>query len=107
MEERDLPHRKIIFVCVNERPPEDRVCCAGREGAEIRARLKEMVKERKLANRIRVSQSGCMDKCEQGPNVMVFPDNVWYCRVTVADCEAILAEALATLDGESHSAADG
>jgi (2Fe-2S) ferredoxin len=97
MDKNSLPHRKIVFVCVNERPPEDRVCCTARNGVAIRNKLKSMVKERKLAHLIRVSQSGCMDKCEQGANVMIFPDNIWYSHVEESDCEALLEELITSL----------
>jgi len=89
MEENPLPHEKVVFVCVNEREPGERVCCAANGGQAIRDKLKALVKENRLRNKIRVSQSGCMDRCEQGPNVMVFPDNVWLCGVSEDDVEAI------------------
>jgi len=106
MEKRSLPHRKIIFVCVNQRPPGDRVCCAGGGGAELRTKLKAMVKERQLAHLIRVSQSGCMDRCEKGPNIMVFPDNVWYCGVQEADLETILEEVVNSLGTSANASSE-
>ena len=98
MEKQPVPHRKIVFVCTNRRDDATRVCCASRGGNELRDKLKAMVKARKLNARIRVSQAGCLDRCEQGPNIMVFPDNVWYSHVTEADLETILEEILATLE---------
>lgn len=97
MERNPLPHRKVVFVCVNERPAGERVCCASCGGQAIRDALKAQVKERKLSNTIRVSQSGCMDRCEQGANVMIFPDNVWLSGVTEADVPAILDALIAGL----------
>ncbi|MBI3119276.1 MAG: (2Fe-2S) ferredoxin domain-containing protein [Candidatus Hydrogenedentes bacterium] len=90
MEQKSLPYEKIVFVCTNQRAPGERVCCAGRGSIDLHAKLKELVKARGLRTRIRVSKSGCMDRCEFGPNIMVFPDNVWYSAVTEADLEAIV-----------------
>lgn len=90
MEINALPFEKIIFVCTNQRVDGERVCCISGGGGELRDKLKAMVKARQLRSRVRVSQSGCMDKCEDGPNIMVFPDNVWFSRVTEADLEPIL-----------------
>lgn len=90
MQSHSLPHRKIIFVCTNRREPGERVCCAGGGGCELRDKLKNMVKQRRLRSKIRVSQSGCMDLCEHGPNIMIFPDNIWLAHVEDSDLDAIL-----------------
>lgn len=97
MEKRALPFQKIVFVCTNKRENGERASC-GKCGEDLRDRLKAMVKERRLNSRIRVSQSGCQDRCEEGPNIMVFPDNVWYAHVQDADLEAILDDIVATLE---------
>ena len=98
METNALPHEKIIFVCTNQRAEGERVCCMSGGGCELRDRLKAMVKARQLRSKVRVSQSGCMDRCEDGPNIMVFPDNVWFSRVTEADLEAILDAVIRSLE---------
>jgi (2Fe-2S) ferredoxin len=90
VEQQGLPFHKIVFVCVNQRDPGERVCCADGGGQVLRDKLKAMVKDRGLRGRIRVSQSGCMDRCEEGPNMMVFPDNVWFSAATEADLEPML-----------------
>lgn len=95
----DLPYQKIIFVCTNRRSDAERVCCAEGGACALRDRLKAMVKARRLNSRIRVSQSGCMDKCEEGPNIMIFPDNVWLSRVRAEDLETILDAVAESLDG--------
>jgi len=100
VEKRVQPHKRIVFVCTNQREPGERVCCGGRCGGELRDRLKAMVKERGLRGRIRVSQSGCLDRCEDGPNIMLFPDNVWYAGVSPEDLETILDDIIASLRAE-------
>ena len=100
VERRAQPHRRIVFVCTNQREPGDRVCCADRGGAALREHLKDLVKRRGLRGRIRISQSGCLDRCEDGPNIMVFPDNVWYSSVQLEDLPAILDDLIASLRAE-------
>ncbi len=83
------PHfEKYIFVCENERA--DGVCCAP-AGVAIREKLKERVKEMGLADRVRVSRSGCLDVCAEGPNVLLMPDNIWFKHVVASDVEEILS----------------
>ena len=91
MEQKPLPFQKIVFVCVNDRDNGD-PACAARGSKTIQEKLKQISKDRGLKGKVRVSQSGCMDLCAQGPNVMVFPDNVWYRGVTDADVEKIADE---------------
>jgi (2Fe-2S) ferredoxin len=60
--------------------------------------LKEAVKARRLRGRVRVSSSGCQDRCENGPNVMVFPDNCWYSHVREEDIETIIDDVVGSLE---------
>ena len=83
--------QKYIFVCENCR--EEGRCCMP-EGARIREKLKEAVKQRGLASNIRVSRSGCLDLCEQGPSVLLMPDNIWFSHVRVEDVDEIIARSL-------------
>ena len=82
--------QKYLFVCENER--ESGACC-NPHGERIRENLKNAVKERGLAGKVRVSRSGCQDACEQGPNVLLMPDNKWFSRVSPDDLKTILDEA--------------
>ena len=83
--------RKYIFVCENERPAGD---CCGAAGRNIREALKELVKEKRLSGDIRVSRSGCLDVCAEGPNVLLMPDNIWFQHVGEKDVPRILERAL-------------
>ncbi len=98
MDINPIPFEKVMFVCTNLRPDGERVCCMNGGGGELRDKLKAMVKARQLRSKVRVSQSGCMDKCEDGPNIMVFPDNVWFSHVTEADLEPILEAVARSLE---------
>ena len=93
METAKVPYQRILFVCVNRREPHE-TCCAHRESEAIAAALKARVKELGFSRAVRVSKSGCQDLCARGPNVMVFPDHVWYHGVTQADVERIAQHAI-------------
>jgi len=84
---KNLPYKRIIFVCINQRP-EGESCCSD-AGQKIRAELKAYAKEKNLKGIVRVSASQCMDKCEIGPNIMIFPENIWYHNTTREDIEEI------------------
>ena len=90
MDIEDLPFEKIIFVCTNKRDKDDRVSCARMGGCDLREALKDLVKSKGLKKKVRVSTSGCMDVCEDGPNIMIFPDNVWLAKVKKSDLVGIL-----------------
>ncbi len=107
MQENPLPHQKIVFVCCNQREEGAvRTCCANQNGVLIHQELKEMVKARGYRTKIRVSKSGCMDRCEAGANVMIFPDNVWLSDVMVEDLEALVDRLVAEVDGSESTTAD-
>ena len=99
MEQERVPYQKILFVCINKREPRE-VCCSHRNSEAIATALKARVKELGLSRAVRVSKSGCQDLCAKGPNVMVFPDYVWYHGVAPADVERIVQE---TIRGLSSS----
>lgn len=79
--------RKLILVCTNLR--EDGTECCGLSGSvELHKKLKEAVKA--VTHDVRVSKSGCLDRCSTGATVVIMPDNVWLGRVTEADIPEIV-----------------
>ena len=82
---------KHIFVCINERPAGDpKGCCSAKGSQEIASKFKEELHQRGLKTRFRANKAGCLDMCEKGPAVVVYPDGVWYQRVRVEDVEEII-----------------
>ena len=91
MESAKTVYQKYIFVCENAR--ESEACCMP-EGQIIREALKEKIKTMGLASQIRVSRSGCLDVCKDGPNVMLFPEGRWFKKVTLEDTQSIVNETI-------------
>lgn len=97
MPEQSIPFTRIVFVCTNQREEGARVSCGPRGGEELRQRLKDLVKQNGLKSRLRVCSSGCMDVCERGLNLMVFPENRWICGASPDQAEEIFEKLRADL----------
>jgi (2Fe-2S) ferredoxin len=85
------PYERHVFICLNERPPgHARGDCTSKGSPAVLARFKELVDHMKLKPRIRAQKSGCLDTCEDGISVVVYPEAVWYKGVTLADVDEIV-----------------
>lgn len=89
MKDQISPYFCHILVCVNDRQSE-RISCGPANSGAIKQVLKLQVKKRWPDARIRVSQTGCLGVCEEGPNVMIYPQKIWFSHVTPGDVEGIL-----------------
>jgi (2Fe-2S) ferredoxin len=79
-----------IFVCTNRRPDDHpRGCCAARGSEKLRDYMKARAKELKIPD-IRVNTAGCLERCEFGPAMVIYPDGVWYRPMNAEDVEEIL-----------------
>ncbi len=85
MKSEPVPYQRMIFVCTNASHDGDRPVCAAGQSEEILKALKEEVKKRGLKGKVRALKSGCMDLCEKGPNVMIWPEGKLLSAVTASD----------------------
>src|ERR1043166_2542357 len=84
-----------VFICTNQREAgHPRGCCAAKDSGKIRERLKELVKQRGLAKKVRVNTAGCLDQCEHGVTIVVSPGAVGSVFGRWADVEKILKSLL-------------
>jgi len=82
---------KHIFVCENKREKNHpRGCCSDKNGAEIRQLFKKKLKTQNLSTNCRANAAGCLDACEFGVTVVIYPDQVWYGGVTANDVNEII-----------------
>lgn len=90
--ETDVPSfDRHVFVCTNERAADHpRGSCKARGGVEVRELLKKELTVRGLAGRVRANAAGCLDQCERGVTLVVYPEQVWYAAVTPADVTEII-----------------
>jgi len=79
-----------VFCCINERPAgHPRGCCKAKGSEKLRDYMKARAKEFGLF-RVRINASGCLDRCELGPTMVIYPEGVWYSVQTREDVDEIL-----------------
>jgi (2Fe-2S) ferredoxin len=82
---------KHIFICTNERTEGHPKGCCKEKGSElVRDLMKQEIKTRGLASSVRVNTSGCLDACEFGISIVVYPDAIWYGGVKQEDIQEII-----------------
>ena len=92
MSQADPPlyYRRHVFCCVNARAPgHPRGCCSAKDSVKLRAHMKARAKQRGLTG-VRINASQCLDRCEFGPTMVIYPEGVWYAPKTVADVDEII-----------------
>ena len=83
-------YQRHVFCCVNERQAgHKRGCCKRKGSVRLRNYLKARVKELGIEG-VRINQSGCLDRCELGPTMVIYPEGVWYSVSTTADIDDVL-----------------
>ncbi|MCX7611744.1 MAG: (2Fe-2S) ferredoxin domain-containing protein [Ignavibacterium sp.] len=82
---------KHVFICNNSRPTgHPRGCCFDKGSKELIDEFKKKVAAATLNKKIRVNLSGCLDACEQGIAMVVYPEQVWYGNVKLEDIDEII-----------------
>jgi (2Fe-2S) ferredoxin len=83
-------YQKHIFICINERDENNpKGDCARCGGKDIRLKFVQLINKHGLKGKVRANKSGCLDVCELGAAVVIYPDNIWYTQVTVNDVDEI------------------
>ncbi len=84
-------YKRHVFFCCNKREPPDK-CCADAGAAEMQAYAKGRVKALGLNGKdsVRINKAGCLDRCEEGPCLVVYPEAVWYTYVDREDIDEII-----------------
>jgi (2Fe-2S) ferredoxin len=88
-------YKHHVFFCVNRRDAPE-ACCACHDAEKMREHAKSRMKALGLhgAGKVRINSSGCLDRCEEGPCVVVYPEGVWYTYVDEKDIDEIIDEHL-------------
>lgn len=79
-----------VFVCSQQRPPgHPRGSCAARGATPLLQAFWGELQKRQAYDKVAITYAGCLGPCEQGPNVVVYPEGVLYSGVTAADVPEI------------------
>ena len=90
-----MPPVRHVFVCTNRRPEGGRPACGGRGGVELAAALRHEVASRpELWGLVAVTACDCLGPCFDGPNVVIYPEGVWYAGVGASDARELTDEHL-------------
>ena len=89
------PFQQHVFICTNQKSV-GKVCCANTGGSAYFLHLKERLRQLGLhgLGKIRVSQSGCLGRCDLGPCMVIYPEAIWYTYRSIEDIDRIIDEYL-------------
>jgi (2Fe-2S) ferredoxin len=84
-----------VFFCTNQRS-EGEACCNNLGAGDMRAYAKDKVKAlgARVPGKVRINAAGCLDRCEQGPVMVIYPEAVWYTYVDKEDIDEIIDQHL-------------
>ena len=86
-----IGYRRHVFVCLNEREPDNpKGCCKHRGADAVFNALKVGAAKAGLGEDVRINRAGCMEFCKFGPSVVVYPEAVWYTYVDRHDIDEII-----------------
>jgi (2Fe-2S) ferredoxin len=86
-----LYYQKHVFICMNQRD-DGRECCQAKGAQAAQQHAKRRIKQLDLngEGKIRINQAGCLDRCEEGPVLVVYPEGTWYTYVDTSDIDEII-----------------
>jgi (2Fe-2S) ferredoxin len=84
-------YQRHIFFCLNQRDG-DRASCAERDAVRMQEHAKKRCKQLGIAGpgQVRVNKAGCLDRCEEGPVLVVYPQGTWYTFIDNSDIDEII-----------------
>lgn len=85
-----------VFFCTNQREPGE-MCCNNHAAQALRDYCKQRVQElgKSIPDKVRINSAGCLDRCDKGPVIVVYPEAVWYTYVDQEDIDEIVESHLA------------
>jgi len=88
-------YQQHVFFCTNLRD-DGRKCCEQAGASRLRAYAKAKIKalEKSGKGQIRINTAGCLDRCGQGPVIVVYPQETWYRYQNEADIDEIIEQHL-------------
>lgn len=87
--------QKHVFICTNQREAGEQ-CCNALGGSDAFAYAKDRIGALKKngPGAVRINKAGCLGRCDQGPVMVIYPEETWYSFVDKEDLEEIIQEDL-------------
>jgi (2Fe-2S) ferredoxin len=84
-------YERHVFFCLNQRD-DGRACCAAHDAERMQGHAKGRIKKLGLdgKGKVRINKAGCLDRCDEGPCLVVYPEAVWYTYVDEHDIDEII-----------------
>ncbi len=86
------PFRYHVYACQQEKPGNNPACCSARGSAAVLDALRKELAAHKLNDTVQITTCGSLGMCERGPNMVVYPEGVWYSGVKPEDVPEIVRE---------------
>ena len=89
-------YHQHVFFCTNQRDNGEG-CCNDFRAQQARDYVKERVKQLDIdseTHRVRINSAGCLGRCNEGPVVVIYPEETWYTYVDQEDLDEIIEEHL-------------
>ncbi|MCO6432984.1 (2Fe-2S) ferredoxin domain-containing protein [Nitrosomonas nitrosa] len=88
-------YQRHVFFCINQRENGE-ACCNDHDAQAMRDYAKERIKALNMSGKgkIRINNAGCLDRCSEGPVIVIYPDDIWYTYVDQEDIDEIIDEHL-------------
>jgi (2Fe-2S) ferredoxin len=87
---KKMIYQKHVFICTNQRAGNEKKSCGEENGLKLVAEFKKAIKDKHLPIKIRAQKCGCLDVCEKGPALVVYPEGVFYGGVKPEDVARIV-----------------
>ena len=87
-----MKYDKHIFICTNDRGENSTKQSCG--SLDIRKEFVSLINASGLKGKVRANKSGCLDLCEQGPAIVIYPQGYWYLNVEKRNIEKIFYESV-------------
>lgn len=91
-----------FLICINKRAADSPLPCCGCGGEAVFAAFTREIARRGYPPGVKVTPTGCLTPCQQGPNVIVYPQGLWYAGVTPEDAAALVAAHLDNGPPQTH-----
>jgi len=87
-------YKHHVFFCTNQR--EGKACCQDHNAQALRDYAKDKVKKLGIAGPggVRINSAGCLDRCAEGPVIVIYPQETWYTYVDREDIDEIIEQHL-------------